>query len=105
MECSQREYELFSYMLTDLDVLHPYQSYDSIWTSWNPYPDCVNAEYEYDLYRESDGQLVRSNVTTDNGFRISGLPCDTKYRLRVRYRTKTVTGTDNWFNVQTNSCK
>ena len=74
--------------------------------SWrSPYHECVKEEYEYQLYRESDGQLVISNVTTESGFRISELRCDTKYRLRVRIKTRSETE-EKWFSVQTNiPCK
>ena len=67
---------------------------------WNPYHECVKEEYEYQLYEESNGQLVRSNVTSNSGFKMSELRCNTKYRLRVRYGTSSGTK-EKWFPVQT----
>ena len=92
------------FIFPDILMSSPSGSYDSIWTSWRyTYPDCANAKYEYELYRGNGGPLVKSgaNSTTYNGFRLSGLPCDTTYRLRVRYRTSTKTIEDKWFSTQT----
>ena len=77
---------------------------DSIWMSSRyTYPKCANAKYEYELYRENGGQLVRSGVHSvwDNEIMISGLPCDTRYRLHAMYRTSTKTVEDKWFSGQT----
>ena len=88
-------------VIPDINIGSPQTSEDSIWMSWRDlYYECAKEEYEYQLYRESDGQIVRSNVTTDSGFTISELPCDTKYRLRVRYRTSSKTE-EEWFSVTT----
>ena len=90
------------FQFPDIDVLWPSTSDDSIWTSWkNPYPDCAEAECEYQLYSESDGVLVRSGVTINNGFRLSGFPCGTRYRLHISYRTNTKTVKETWFSVRT----
>ena len=90
-----------------INVFRPSTSDNGIWTSWrNPYPDCVNAEYEYELYEENNGQLVRSGVTFKNGFTLPGMQCDTRYKLQVRYRTSTKIGEENWFSVKTGvSCE
>ena len=93
---------MFVSVIPDIVIGLPRTSEDSIWMSWsNPYHRCSNEEYEYQLYRESDGQLVRSNVTTESGFTIYDLRCDSKFRLRVRYRTRAGTK-EKWFSAQTN---
>ena len=97
---------MFAYLFvaTDtIDVHPPVVSEDSIALSWmNPYPDCVIMEYEYQLYRESDGQLVRSDIILKNALTLSELECDTRYRLRLRDKMA-MTGADSWISVQTNA--
>ena len=71
--------------------------------SWtNPYPDCVDVEYEYQLYRESDGQLVRGGVSMKNTFTLSELECDTRYRFRLS-DILAMPGADSWISVQTSA--
>ena len=67
----------------------------------NPYPDCANVEYEYQFFRESDGQLVRSGIIMKNKLTLSELECDTRYRLRLRDKMNKMTGADSWISVQT----
>ena len=66
----------------------------------NPYPDCVNVEYEYQLYRESDAQLVRTGISIQSQLTLSELECDIIYRLRLRDKMA-MKGADSWISVQT----
>ena len=68
----------------------------------NPYPNCVNVAYEYQLYRESDAQLVRSGISMNSELTLSELECNTRYRLRLRDKM-TMPGADSWISVQTNA--
>ena len=96
---------LFLFLAKNTIYVHPpVVSDDSIVLSWmNPYPDCVNVEYEYQLYRESDGQLVKSGIIMKNELTLSELECDTRYRLRLRDKMNKMIGADNWISVQTNA--
>ena len=90
--------------VTSIVVHPPVVSDDTIVLSWiNPYPDCVNVEYEYQFYRESDGQLVTSGIIMKNELTLSELECDTRYRLRLRDKMNKMIGTDNYISVQTNA--
>ena len=95
---------VFLFLATDTIKLYPpVVSDDRIVMSWmNPYPGCVNVEYEYQFYRESDGQLVRSGIIMKNELTLSELECDTQYRLRLRDKM-TMAGADSWISVQTNA--
>ena len=88
------------------DTIHVHQpvaSDQSISLSWmNPYPDCANVEYEYQLYRESDAKLVRSGISMNSELTLSELECNTRYRLRLRDKMA-ITGADSWIIVQTNT--
>ena len=79
---------------------------NSISFSMNPeYPDCSMIEFVYQLYKESNGQLVRDGVTTDLSFTITDLECGTSYRLHI---TNDKTELDFWTLITTryeNPCK
>ena len=96
---------VFLFLATNtIDIHPPVVSDDSMVMPWmNPYPDCVNVEYEYQLYRESDGQLVGSGIIMKNELTLSELECDTRYRLRLREKMNKMIGADNWISVKTNT--